>query len=73
MIINQNATITNSIKFKSIEIVGLNYGSDGRMCGMNPTNCGIQVQVGMHLKLRKGTVDMPLITKVPVKQNLQEQ
>ncbi|KAJ3250428.1 hypothetical protein HK103_003541 [Boothiomyces macroporosus] len=66
---NQNTIYTNNYfkeKYKTIEIVGLNHGSDGRMCGLHPTNCGTQVQVGMHLKLHKRTVDIPVITKVAV-------
>jgi hypothetical protein len=30
----------NAIKYKSIEIVGTELGSDGRTCGIHATGCG---------------------------------
>ncbi len=51
---------------KSIEIVGLDDGSNGRMCGVHPTNCGVFVQMGVNLKLRKASIEIPVIEKVPV-------
>jgi hypothetical protein len=45
----------NNIKYKSIEIVGTDMGSDGRSCGLHPVCCGEDVLVDTKLKLFKAT------------------
>jgi hypothetical protein len=46
----------NNIKYKSIEIVGTDLGSDGRSCGLHPVCCGEDVLVDTKLKLFKATL-----------------
>jgi hypothetical protein len=38
-----------------VEIVGINYGGQGRTCGLHSTNCGVQIAPGMNLMVRKIT------------------
>jgi hypothetical protein len=53
----------NNIKYKSIEIVGTDLGSDGRSCGLHPVCCGEDVLVDTKLKLFKATLKRKIKTK----------
>jgi hypothetical protein len=48
----------NTIKYKSIEIVGATLGSDGRTCGLHIDSCGGAVKVDTKLKLCKSTIQL---------------
>ena len=39
-----------------LEIVGLQNGENGRVCGLHPTACGMSVIAGTKLKLCKRTI-----------------
>jgi len=56
----------DSLLYKTLEIVGINHGSDGRICGLHRTNCGSLVQVGTKLKLQTATIKEFVEVKVPV-------
>ena len=55
-----------AIRYRSLELVGLNQENNGRICGAHPTNCGVAVQPGSFLRLRNGTADIPRVVKVAV-------
>lgn len=46
------------LRMKSIEIVGLSHGSNGRTCGLHEECCGTLVKPAIYLKLRKGLTDI---------------
>lgn len=54
------------LKYKSLEIVGLDQGSFGRLCGIHPTNCGAAVNVGTLLKLQPATIEVPLTKQIKI-------
>ena len=57
----------NSLQYKTLEIVGLENGSDGRLCGIHITNCGVAFDAGTKLILRKATVEVQVLKNIPVK------
>jgi len=48
----------SNLKNKTLEIVGLDDGNNGRVCGMHPKSCGQGLKEGMHLKLIKSTLEV---------------
>jgi hypothetical protein len=52
--------------YASIEIVGLEDGGFGRICGIHSSNCGAAVKKGTYLKLIKSSVDVPIVDLVPI-------
>ncbi|KAI8891808.1 hypothetical protein BC833DRAFT_626446 [Globomyces pollinis-pini] len=52
----------NNILYKHIEIVGLDEGSNGRICGIHPENCGSQLVVGNQVKIRKSRIQKIVTT-----------
>ena len=56
----------NPLQYKTLELVGLDHGGNGRLCGIHSTNCGVAVNVGTKLVLRRATVDVQVLKKVPI-------
>ena len=54
------------IKFKTIEVVGIRHGSNGRVCGLHTVSCGSSVQVGTRLKLHNAIIKVPIEKEVPI-------
>lgn len=52
--------------YASIEIVGLEEGGFGRICGIHSFNCGVAVKKGTYLKLVKSSVNVPVVDLVPI-------
>jgi hypothetical protein len=46
----------NEILYKSIEIVGIDSGDEGRVCGLHKMACGGALEEGTRLKLVKASV-----------------
>ena len=56
------------LQYKTIEIVGSDQRGNGRMCGIHSTNCGVSVQVGTKLILRRATIQVQVLQNIPIVQ-----
>jgi hypothetical protein len=61
----------NTIKYKSIEIVGATLGSDGRTCGLHIDSCGGAVKVDTKLKLCKSTIQLKVKRTITIDNELE--
>ena len=57
---------TFPLKYKNIELVGLDHGSFGRQCGIHSSHCGVAVHVGSVLKLLAATIEIPTSKQVAI-------